>query len=177
MAGRGSTTPQFPQAPRTSGIRRDVRLPGGRELRPLRGPEVPLPSDQEAVRVARWEAFRARTAASYPEFICYEWLVLKKKLKPNTDFVFQSPIFGGRTAFGGFVLDFYFPDRRMAWFVQGLRYHFTKTTDRARDILAVAAVSARGINVVQLFEDYIITREEYTLVHAFRGEQISRRRM
>ena len=153
-----------------------MRLPGGRELRPLRGPEIALPGDQEAERQQRWEAFRAMQAASYPEFICYEWLIYKKRQIPNVDFIFQSPIFGGRTEFGGFVLDFYFPDREMAWFIQGLRFHFTKTTDRARDFLAKAAVAAKGIIVVELFEDDILMREDYTLGHAWQGQQVSRSR-
>lgn len=168
--------PKFPQPPRTPVLKRRGRAPGGLELRPLRGPAVDLPEDVEANRLTRWEAFRAHSAASYPEFICWEWLTKRKKLKPDVDFIFQDPILGGRTQFGGFVLDFYFPFMRMAWFIQGLQFHHTKPEDRARDLLATTIVSNRGILVIEIFEDDIFQREEYTLSRAFRGVQVSRRR-
>lgn len=161
--------PQFPQAPRIPRIGRKTGPT------PLKGPAVPLPADAEEDKQARWQQFRSFTAASFPEFICYEWLTKKKKLKPQSDFFFQAPVFGGRTQFGGFILDFYFPDKRMAWFIQGLQYHYVKTKDRARDVLARAAIAARGLLVVEIFEDDLLQREEFTLSRAFRGEQVSQR--
>jgi len=149
-------------------------LPPRREFDPGKIIPVELPSDEEENRVARWQAFRALNQSSYPEFICYEWLVNKKKLRPGLDFQFQYPFLGGRTQFGGFVLDFFFPIRRMAWFIQGLHFHYTNAKDRGRDQLAVFQVASRGVDVVEIFEDDIIQRTEYTLERAWLGQSIKR---
>ena len=165
------TAPRVPQA----GKRRRDFIYDGRELRPLKGAEVPIPGDQDDDLLARWEAWRLRYNGSLPEFICWEWLVYRKRLIEGVDFIFQYGILGGRTQFGGFVLDFYFPSRRMAWLIQGLRWHLVKTQDRARDIMAKAILTGRGLTAIELFEDDLFNRSTYTLDHAWRGEQVSRR--
>ena len=142
---------------------------------PLAAMDIKMPQETEDDRVARWQEFRAKTQASYPEFLCWEWVVKKKALQPDIDFYFQYPFMGGRTAFGGFVLDFFFPNIGLAWFIQGLHFHFTKSTDRARDLMAVKLVSDRGIEVVQVFEDDIMNRLDFTLENAYMGRQVSRK--
>lgn len=142
----------------------------------LAGPRLKLPSDAEELRQGRWEDFRAsRRAASYPEFICFEWLENVKNLQEGIDFVFQFPVLGGKTQFGGFVLDFFFPGHSLAWFVQGLEFHFVDPQDRARDRLAKAIVSGRGVRVVEVFEDDVIQRTQLTLEKAWNGEQVGGR--
>lgn len=136
--------------------------------------EVPIPIGAEAERQARWAVFRQKTQASYPEFIAYEWLRDVKKRVPDVDFYFQYSFLGGRTSFGGFVLDFFFPIDKIAWFIQGLHFHYTNPDDRGRDIMAIQVVASRGVNVVQVFEDDIIQRTEYTLDRAYLGQQIQR---
>lgn len=167
----GTAVPRAPQTPRLPPIQR-VEAP---ENRPLKGPAVDLPPDEEDLRQERWQNFRAtRRAASYPEFICFEWLENRKGLIENVDFVFQYPLFGGKTQFGGFVLDFFFAGKQMAWFVQGLQFHYVDPKDRARDKLAKLMVSSRGVHVVELFEDDLLQRDEYTLRSAWEGRQVSR---
>ncbi len=71
---------------------------------------------------------------------------------------FQHPLFGGRTRFGGFILDFYFPGRREGWRVMGERWHQEQATDRARDALAKVQLAGEGIQIVDLFEDDLLSR-------------------
>lgn len=170
----GSQVPQAPRYPR-------VPEPPGQdflavpETAILAGPKVKVPPDEEALRYERWQQFRAsRRAASYPEFICFEWLEQVKNLEEGIDFVFQYPVLGGKTRFGGFVLDFFFPGRQLSWFVQGLEFHYVDSEDRARDRLAKALVSSRGVVAVEVFEDDIIQRTKLTLEKAWNGEQLSR---
>jgi len=130
-----------------------------------------MPSDVEEDRLARYAAWRAQTNGSLLEFIVWEWLVGKKKQIPGVDFVFQHPVFGGRTQFGGYLLDFYFPLQRMGWRVMGLRWHRTNPDDRARDNLAKQLLSSKGMRVIDLFEDDLMERPDFVLNKAWRGEQ------
>ena len=141
-------------------------------------PSIRLPEEIEAARSARWEIWRTRRSGSGTgsilEFICWEWLTLKKKQVPDVDFIYQYPLLGGRTQFGGFVADFYFPVQRMVWNPAGLQFHQVKARDRARDAMAKAQLANKGILLIYLFEDDLLQREEYTLQRAWRGEQIQR---
>lgn len=85
---------------------------------------------------------------------------------------YQSPMFGGRTRAGGTVVDFYFPDRQLAWNPAGLQFHFTAPSDRAHDALIKAAMAGRGITLIYLYEDDLMQRPEYTMEHALRGEAV-----
>lgn len=173
----GGNWTRVPQVPKSPDISNDplaiYRLP---ETPIIPKPAVDMPADPEDERKARWQNFNSTVRhASYPEFICYEWLQTNKKLEPDIDFVFQYPVLGGKTQFGGFVLDFYIGPRNMAWFIQGLEFHYVDARDRARDRLAKAIVSDRGILVVELFEDDILQRTTRTLESAWNGVQVSSR--
>ncbi len=150
----------------------------GVPLQPFKGPEIPLPPNEDEAIVERWQAWQASVGGqngSLPEFLCWEWLVFKKRQVPFVDFAYQFPILGGRTLFGGFVLDYYFPQRDIAWFIQGLRFHFTDPQDRARDMLAKTLVSGRGVTVVEVFEDDLMERLDFTLNLAWEGRQVGGR--
>ena len=161
--------PRIPQI----GKRRRVVERKGRELRPLAPVEVPMPPDQDEVLLARWEAWRALTGGSLPEYIVWQWLVNKKKQVPGVDFLYQHPMFGGRTAFGGYLVDYFFPGRRMGWRVMGLRWHRTNPDDRARDSIAKQLLSSEDILIIDLYEDDLMTRDTFTLEKAWRGESVS----
>lgn len=139
-------------------------------------PFAPIPIeivDQDERTLARFEAWRAVTNGSLPEFIVWEWLVYKRKLRDGVDFVFQSPLFGGRTRFGGFVIDFYFPQRREGWFVNGERWHLLTPQARARDQLAKEMLAGQGITVIVLWENDLLTRPDFVLERAwFRRESV-----
>jgi len=171
-----TTTPVFPQMPGAPGVKgKRGAVHKGVELRPLKGPGIKLPGDQDEQTLERWNVWRAKYNGSLPEFIVWEWLVFKKRQVPFVDFVFQYPVFGGRTIFGGFILDYYFPLRGIAWFIQGLRFHYVVAQDRARDFIAKTMISGRGLTVVELFEDDILDRPEYTLSLAWNGSQVGGR--
>lgn len=139
-------------------------------------PEIELPGSQQKFLEERWRAWQAKEkgkgTASILEFICWEYLVKRKKQREGTDFVYQWSLAGGRTAAGGFVADFYFPAKHMVWNPAGLQFHYTKTKDRWRDTLSRVVLANRGIKEIFLWEEDLLQRPEYTLEHAWRGEQV-----
>ena len=86
---------------------------------------------------------------SVPEFAIFQTLI-RLGLQPDVDFVFQSPLFGGRLERGGLVIDFLFinpPD--LAINVQGEFFHQEQGADVvARDRLARAALAGEGITLI-----------------------------
>lgn len=148
---------------------------GSRELRPLRDPPVPIPGEQTEARDARFEAWKAKrgdSQASLPEFIVWEFLVFTKKQVEGVDFLYQDPFSGGRTAVGGFVLDFLLIVPQIAWRIQGERFHLFFPQDRARDVLGREILEGRGIMVLDLFENDIMTRPSLTLESAWNGQEL-----
>lgn len=165
---------------------RRPRVPGreaaferrGVELRPLAGPEIPVPEEQEEAFLARYELWRTATGGSLPEFIVWEFLTLNKKLQPDFDFVFQAPFLGGRTLFGGFIADFYFPNRQEVWMVQGIRWHLEQPADRAKTAIAKAQLAAQGFKALELWEDDLLERPDFVLNLAWdRSEDVAERKI
>lgn len=127
-------------------------------------PETPeTVPEQEEDFLRRFNQWRASTNGSVPEFIVWEFLVITKNQVPGFDFIFQHPVLGGRTKFGGYILDYFFNMRQEGWRIQGERFHLEKPRDRARDQLARVQLSARGLHVVDLWEDDLMSRPEFVL--------------
>lgn len=169
------TLPQFPDAPEVPPSPLEERRfsTGGLELRPLAGPDIPIPKTEDEDFIRRYNAWVSRVGqGSIPEYIVWEFLVYIKKQIENVDFVFQSPLFGGRTELGGFVLDYYFPLKETGWRIQGERFHLLFAQDRARDILSRALLEGRGIRVLDLYEDDLLTRAAFTLNAAWEGREL-----
>lgn len=168
------TLPQFPSAPEVPSPPFPERRfqADGLEIRPLAGPDIPIPSNEDEDFNRRYDAWHARTNGSLPEYIVYEFLVFKKKQIEGIDFVFQHPLFGGRTEFGGFVLDFFLVFRSEGWRVMGERFHLLQVQDRARDLVAKALLESRGIRVIDLFENDLLTRTEFVLRLAWEGREV-----
>ena len=171
-----TTTPQFPSPPSVPEPPRTERRfqVAEIEIRPLAGPDIPLPPEGDEEVRRRFDVWRARTSGSLPEFIVYEWLTFVKKQVEGVDYLFQHPLLGGRTEFGGFVLDFYFPIKRTGWRIQGERFHLLQTRDRARDAIAKALLEGRGIKTLDLWEDDILTRTNFVLNSAWEGRELHR---
>ena len=169
---RPLVAPRRPAAPgREAAVERK-----GVELRPLAGPDIPIVEEQEEALLARFETWRATTNGSLPEFIVWEFLTINKKQVPQVDFVYQHPLFGGRTHHGGYILDFYFPLRREGWNVQGERYHLEAPQSRARDAIMKAQLTAEGMKVILLWEDDLLSRPDFVLSLAWeRGESVRSR--
>lgn len=177
----GAGLPRLPRAPKvpdlgkTASERLDVPAPPG--LGENR--RTQLPQDPEQERQARWQEWRAGPdilgTGSYLEFICWDYLTNRKKAKRGVDYIFQYPFLGGRTQFGGFVADFYFPGKGMVWNPAGLQYHYTEPKNRARDRLAKVMLANKGITIIYLWEDDLLGRPEFTLSNAWNGVQVGRR--
>lgn len=130
---------------------------------PLAGPAIPIAPEQDEALLARYEQWKAQYNGSLPEYLVWVFLTIDKKQIPGLDFVFQSPMFGGRTRFGGFVLDFYFPMRLEAWRVMGERWHLEQPVDRARDGIMAMVLTGQGLKVIDLWEDDLLSRRDFVL--------------
>lgn len=169
---RAPIAPDFPATPFPH---RRVEVPGTElEIRPLAGPEIEIPSNEDEDFLRRFDAWHARTNGSLVEFIVYEFLVFKKKQVEGLDFHFQHPLHGGRTEFGGFVLDFFFPQRSAGWRVMGERYHLLQAEDRARDLIAKTILEGRRIQVIDLWENDLLTRPDLVLRLAWEGREVQK---
>ena len=114
-------------------------------------------------------------AGSLPEYIAYTTFQ-SFGLEPGQDFVYQSPLMGGRIEKGGLVLDFLFsnpPD--LAVNIQGVYYHYEFGVEiRGRDIMARQAAVASGLTLIFIDEDDILTDAEYYCREALRYRDHSR---
>lgn len=120
-------------------------------------------------REERWRAWQqspdaaGKGSASMMEFMVWEFLVYKKRQIEGEDFIYQYPLLGGRTQFGGFVADFYFPLRQEVWNPAGLQFHWVDAQHRARDTLAKKILAGRGVKLIYLYEDDMLQRPDYVL--------------
>jgi|TARA_Y100000310_G_scaffold220623_1_gene222173 very-short-patch-repair endonuclease len=105
------------------------------------------------------------------EEIVYNWLT-----KRNIEFVFQSSLLGGRFSLGGAIVDFTFPDRRLAWRIQGDYFH-RQIAQHASDRIQKEMLMAQGWTVVDIFGTDLETPIEVntTLTKALEGEEVLRR--
>ena len=189
VIGVGSGTSGFTYGGKLKLPRMTMRMPSiegplvSRPTAPRRPPEnklvklEPEPTEEQLTE-ERWRTWQASPAAagkgsaSMLEFLVWEFLVKKKKQIEGVDFIYQYPLAGGRTQFGGFVADFYFPVRMEVWNPAGQQFHWTKPRDRARDILSRAVLAGRGIKEIFLWEEDMLTRPDYVLEQAWRGREL-----
>ncbi len=150
--------PVAPRLPQVPELPKNVLAPS-----PLTGPKIKVSGEQDAALLARFEVWRATWNGSLPEFIVFEFLTLNKKQRVNSDFFFQAPLFGGRTRFGGFLLDFYFPLKREGWRIQGERFHLVKPRERGKDMLARQKLEERDIRILDLWEGDLLERPLFVL--------------
>jgi len=103
---------------------------------------------------------------SLPEWNVY-WALMKLGMKGQ--FTYQSSQLGGRQVRGGAVLDFYFPDLRLAINVQSTYYHYRTTTQRASDEMQKAQLEGMGIRVIYIMEDSALSNPLYFVQEALKG--------
>ena len=112
---------------------------------------------------------------SLPEYIAYTTFE-SFGLIPGEDFVYQSPVMGGRVQKGGLVLDFLFnnpPD--LAVNIQGVYYHYEFGVEvKGKDIIARQAAVGSGLNLIFIDEDDILSDAEYYCREALRYKDHSR---
>src|SRR3989304_2621526 len=70
----------------------------------------------------------------------------------------------------------FFPTPGRGWRVQGERCHLFEAPDRARDLVARTLLESRGIQVIDLFEDDLLTRSDYVLNLAWEGREVQGRK-
>ena len=100
---------------------------------------------------------------SGPEYIAYQTFV-QLGLEPDKDFVYQSPLMGGRMDKGGFVIDFLFiepPD--LAVNVQGVYYHYEQNgvVTKGRDTMARASLAGDNITLIFIDDDDLLSDPTY----------------
>lgn len=117
-----------------------------------------------------WEVAPAGWSGTDTEWAIY-WACGKLKLVEGRDFIFQSPFLGGRSAQGGAIIDFYFPDRSIGIRVQGNYFHYqynpgyTTSFDRLQRV----ALEGQGIRVVDIDGDYALQNPVRALSDALKG--------
>lgn len=160
------TAPDAPAVPQADRLRATVRIP-----------RSSVPDYEDAAflqRFANWQA-AVNANGSILEYIVWEFLVFKRGMIEGIDFYYQYPVLGGRTFFGGFVIDFFIPPALVLQ-PQGAQWHLKNPRDRAKLRVEKGILGARGITVVYLFEDDLLTRPDFTLNAALRGQQTNTHR-
>ena len=96
----------------------------------------------------------ASWSGSRPEWMFYSSLI-QLGYQPDEDFVYQSPLLGGRLDKGGWIIDFVFDNPPgLAVNVQGIYYHYELGAETsARDIFAREALAGQGITLIFVDED------------------------
>ena len=120
-----------------------------------------------------YQRWGGRAKGTKPEYIVWRWLTNTKQLVEGVDFQFQSGQFGGRIMFGGVVVDFFFPGLRMAWRVQGERFHLLETADRVRDLMDKQRLFETGFDVIDLWAEDLETRPNLVLGLAWQRRELN----
>ena len=121
----------------------------------------------------RLPELRSDFPGTLPEMLVFSELV-RRGLKPDLDFFFQSSIFGGRMAKGGLVIDFIFENPPgLAINVQGEFWHRGAVTD-ARDLLGRAQLAGEGITLIFVDETDLYQDARYFVGEALAFRDHSR---
>ncbi len=165
------TFPEVPTVPGLPSVPNRSRL---RDKFPGFAPDIPIPQPDPIPdynnRLATWQT--QFPAMSDLEFIIIDYLTRKKGWRMGREFEYQSALFGGRTKFGGFVVDF-FVRPNLVLQPQGERWHLQAPADRARLRLEAMMLTARGLTVVYLWESDLLQRPDYAIELALRGQQLN----
>jgi len=99
---------------------------------------------------------------SIPEYVAYQTFV-SLGLEAGQDFVYQSPLMGGRMDKGGFVIDFLFNDPPgLAVNIQGVYYHYELGVEaKARDALARASLAGQNLSLIFIDDDDLLQAPQY----------------
>lgn len=153
---------RLPHVPKSEQLRRHVKVKSGTN------PATPDIDNSDFI--AMYDDWRSKfPGGSILEYIVWYYLTTVKKWENHYQFEYQYPVLGGRTKYGGFVVDFFIPLGQYAWDVNGLRYHLTNPIDRAKVMAEAALLAHRGIKLINLWEDDLIWRTEYVLELALIG--------
>jgi len=107
--------------------------------------------------------------ASEPERIVLAWL----DKRGIVDYEFQSSMMGGRYELGGSIVDILFPERGLAWRIQGTYWH-RGVEKEGTDAVQRELLESQGWVVVDIWESMLDTPERVNevLEKALRGEEM-----
>jgi len=134
-------------------------------------PEGSERKEAEGQQVPEW-FIRETGGGTYPEFLVWKWL-RDKGYQPDIDFRFQSSFFGGRLDLGGLVADFVIDAQipPLVIRVQGDYWH--RLPGRAaRDFFEMVRLLELGFSVVDVWEDDLMTRLDFTMNEAMKGHSL-----
>lgn len=89
-------------------------------------------------------------------------------------FSYQYPLFGGRTAKGGTVIDFYIGELNLALMIQSLYYHYYYIEDVVNDKLIRSQLENTGIRVIYIDEENLLDDAYFYVKDALAGIDHSR---
>lgn len=97
-------------------------------------------------------------------------------MRPGIEFIYQSPLFGGRTIRGGYVIDFLILDPPdLAINVQGEFWHYQRGSEvMATDKMARAQMAGQGIVLIFIDESDILEDVRYYVGEALQYRDHSR---
>jgi len=108
-----------------------------------------------------------KLVASDLEIEVYTWLT-----KKGIHFEFQSKLIGGYSReLGDAEADFVLRQLEMVWRVMGEYFH-RGVTPQARDLIQKVRLQEQGWQVIDLWEEDLKKRLNYTLTMALRGQEI-----
>lgn len=158
---------------RVRGVRANRAIP----VVPEKEIEVEPKTDDQAA--LDFEAFHqsfggSPGVATYPEWLCYEWLVKKQNLQEGVDFIYQSNALGGRAVAGGLVVDFEIFPVRLYWRVQTEFFHMQDIGVIGADRTTKMQLEGlrNGWKVVDVFESALLRDKDWVLEEAYNGRQV-----
>lgn len=146
--------------------------PGSRGPKRVKGtPAQPTEDDFKASNYKR-----RRPRATYPEFLVWDDLVRRQRMKPFQDFVEQydlgQEIVGGIGAVVDFVITNTFPWKAFA--VQGSWWHKLYGNDFIYDLSQFSRIASRkGWIVIPLQEDHLRKNAHFYVTEALKGNDLS----
>ncbi len=153
---------RLPHVPKAKQLRSKIKVRTG--TNPV------TPNIDNADFLAMYAGWRSQyPGGSILEYIVWYYLTTVKKWQNHYEFEYQYPALGGRSKYGGYVVDFFIPLGQLAWDVNGLRYHLTNPIDRAKVMVEAALLAHRGIKLINLWEDDLIWRTDYVIKLALVG--------
>ncbi len=117
----------------------------------------------------QYPAAPANWAGSKPEWAIYWALTQSLKMVEGEDFYYQWDVYGGRTQYGGAVVDFFVPDLMVAIGVQSKFYHSQVVAQRMQDEMIRMSLEGDGVRLVYIDETDAINDPVYYTKEALAG--------
>lgn len=131
--------------------------------------DLPTAADFNEEEYQQWYV---RYGGTRPEWLVWRYLVKRKKMQEGSDFIYQSPRNGGRSVFGGSVVDFEITGARLFWRVQGERFH-SSPDEFAHDQIQRLLLNRNGWKVIDLWAEDIASATSRVIEAALNGQELA----